>query len=116
VAEGAFEGGLHFHVAEFGDGEVEVVEGFGALFGVVLEEELGELEAREGDLGAMSDLGADLQSLVIIGASLASFAEEERCRPEKASGTGQCVQMSYAEISKCGECLRQDFDWLFVAD
>ena len=30
MAQRPFEGGLHFHFAELADGEVEVVEGFGA--------------------------------------------------------------------------------------
>ena len=48
----ALERRLHLHVAEFGDSEIEVLESGRTLDGIVLEEELRELEACESDLGA----------------------------------------------------------------
>ncbi len=36
VAEGAFQGGLHLHVAELADGEVQMLQRQGPLVGVVV--------------------------------------------------------------------------------
>ena len=35
----------HFHVPQRGDSEVQVLEGFGALVGIVVRQQLGELQA-----------------------------------------------------------------------
>ncbi len=40
--------GLHLHVLELGDGEVEVLDSGVALVGVVVEEQLGEMGAGQG--------------------------------------------------------------------
>ena len=40
MAEGALQGGLHLHVAELADGEVQVLQRLGPLVGVVLQEQL----------------------------------------------------------------------------
>ena len=42
---------LHLHVAQLGDSEVEVLDGGVVLVRVVLQQQLGEVEAYEGDLG-----------------------------------------------------------------
>ena len=60
MAEGALEGGLHLHVAELGDGEVQVIEGVRPLVGIVLKQQLGELEAGEGDFGPEAGVPADI--------------------------------------------------------
>jgi hypothetical protein len=47
MAQGALEEGLHLHLAELGDGEVEVLDGGGALVRVVLQQQLGAPESVE---------------------------------------------------------------------
>src|SRR5439155_6120562 len=66
VLERPLERRLHLHLPELGDREVEVLDRSDALVRVVLEEELGEMETGEGDLGAEADLGADLKRLVVV--------------------------------------------------
>ena len=84
----SLQGRLHLHLAELADGEVEMLQRFGALAGVVRQQQLGELEAGEGDLGAEPDLGAEFQGLVIVGARLLRFAEEGGCSTKMAGWTG----------------------------
>ena len=43
VIQGALEGGLHLHIPKLGHGEVNVFARFLALFGEVIEEQLGQL-------------------------------------------------------------------------
>ena len=45
------------HLPELGNGEVEMLDGLRAIIGVVLQPELGELEARERDLRSVAKLG-----------------------------------------------------------
>ena len=51
MAQGALQGWLHLHVAELGDGKVQVLQRLSPLPGIVLQEQLGELKPGEGDLG-----------------------------------------------------------------
>jgi hypothetical protein len=51
---------LHPHLLELAYGNVEVFERLGAPFTVVLQHELGELQAREGALWAEADPAAYL--------------------------------------------------------
>ena len=44
----------HLHVAELPNGEVEVLQGLGALVRVVVQKQLCEVEPFEGDLGTES--------------------------------------------------------------
>ena len=90
----SFQRRLHLHVAEFGDGEVEVVKGFSALVGVVLEQQFGELEAGEGDLGAKTDLDTELEGLVLVGAGFSGLAEERRGRTKMASWAGEYIVLN----------------------
>lgn len=38
---------LHLHIAELGDGEVQVGNGLGPLIGIVVEQQLGQFKAAE---------------------------------------------------------------------
>ena len=53
----SLQGRLHLHVAQLGDGEVQVLKGLGALVGIVVQHQLGQLEAGDRDLGTVADLG-----------------------------------------------------------
>ena len=44
------------HLAELVDGEIHVLQRLGALVGILLQQQLGELETSEGDLRAEADL------------------------------------------------------------
>ena len=52
MREGSFERGLHPHLLELGDGEVEVRLGLGLLFVVAGEEQFGEAEGGQGLFGS----------------------------------------------------------------
>ena len=45
VLQRPLQGGLHFHVAELADGEVQVLQGLGTFIRVALQQQLGEVEA-----------------------------------------------------------------------
>ena len=60
VAEGAFQSGLHLHVAELADGEIQVLHGLGPLVGVVLQQQLAKLKAGQGYLGPEAYLACRL--------------------------------------------------------
>ena len=55
VLERSLERRLHHHLAELGDGEIEVLDGGWPLVWVVAEQELGQIEPREGNFGAISN-------------------------------------------------------------
>ena len=52
MARGALERRLHLHLAELTNGEVEVLDGGSALVRVVLEQQVGEIEAYVRAAGA----------------------------------------------------------------
>ena len=54
VSERPLQGWLHLHVAELGEGKVQVADGLRLLLRVVLQQQLGELKAGEGYFGAES--------------------------------------------------------------
>ena len=78
MLEGPLERRLHLHLPELGDREIEVLDRCRALVRIVLEEELGEAEASEGDLRPESDLGADFERLVVVAAGF-------MCSPRNAT-------------------------------
>jgi len=57
VSEGTLQGGLHLHLAEFFDVEVQVLEGFSLFIWIMLQQQLGELEPGEGELRAEFHIG-----------------------------------------------------------
>ena len=63
------QGWLHLHLAEFFDGEVQVLEGFFLFFRVVFKQKLGKTKAGEGYFGAEPELGGNPQSFPVVSAS-----------------------------------------------
>jgi hypothetical protein len=70
---------LHLHVAQLGDGEVEVLNGGVVLLGVVVEEHLSEIEMAQGKLGAEAQALTGLDRLFKVGACLSGLTEKQRC-------------------------------------
>ena len=93
MAERPFQRWLHLHLAELADREVEVPQRLGALVGVVLEQQFGELEAGEGDFGTVADFGADFEGLIVVCTSFDRFAEENGGLTKKAGGAGVCITL-----------------------
>ena len=83
VREGALERRLHLHRPELGDGEVEVVDGGDVLVRVVREEEPGQLEAGEGDLGPEAHLLADFEGLGVVGARFVGLPRRLAAPPQR---------------------------------
>ena len=76
VLQRPLQRGLHLHLAELVDGEVQVLQRNGAFPGVVLQKELGKMEASERDLRAEADLGGGLLGLNVEGTRLVRLTEE----------------------------------------
>ena len=65
---------LHLHVPELTNGEVQVFHSLWPFIGVVLQQQLSQLEACEGNLRAEAYLGARFQGLVAVGNGLISIS------------------------------------------
>src|SRR4051794_37802499 len=89
VAECPLQRRLHLHGPEFLDSEVQVPAGFSLLVGWSLDEELSQLEVREGDLRPEADRGADFEGLLVIGARLLAL-------PEKRRGTAENTRVAHS--------------------
>jgi hypothetical protein len=84
----AVEGRLHFHCAEFLDGEVEVLQSSRFFVGIVIEQKLGHLEAREGKFRAKRHFGCDFNRLVVILACFVGPAQQSRRGAQMARYAG----------------------------
>ena len=84
MPQGSLQGRPHLHLAEFIDGEVEVIDGGVALVRVVLQQKLSQVEANQGDLGAEADLFANFESLFVVAAGFVQLAQEIRDRVKLA--------------------------------
>src|SRR5688572_7047702 len=67
---------LHLHVTQLGDSEVEVLDRDGALVGIVLQQQLGEVEAYEGDFGTEPHFLADIQGFEVVTARFRRVLEQ----------------------------------------
>ncbi len=65
----------HLHLAELRDGEVQVLDRLIALVGIVVKQQLGELEAYERYLRPVADLARGFQGLVVVGPCLVGLAD-----------------------------------------
>src|SRR5262249_45829741 len=79
----------HLHLPELRDGEVEVLQSLAPLIRVVVEEEVGEPKASEGDFRTELDLLADVESLVVVGECCDGTTQQLTGIPEMSAATGQ---------------------------
>jgi hypothetical protein len=78
MPEGTLQGGLHFHVTEFGDGGIQVGDGFGLFLWVMFKEQFGQLQPAEGQLRPEAHLGADPDGFLVVVPGLFLPAQQGR--------------------------------------
>lgn len=105
---------LHLHLAELSDGEVKVLQGVLLLSRVMVQEQLGELKAGQGQLRAQPHLGADPDRFLVMLAGFVVSAKEGR-RPTEVAGNDRCPQVHACRRQRvAGKPLEQQFRRLAV--
>jgi len=85
------EGGLHFHVLELGDGKVQVLQSFFLFSRVMLQNELGKLEAGKRQLRPELHLSTDFDGFLIVFAGFIISTKQRRCPAQMARDAGRII-------------------------
>ena len=87
MPEGSFQIGVHLHVPELGDDEVQVGDRLRLFLGVMLQKQLCQLQTAESQFRSELHLRADLNGFLVVSAGFIISFQQGRSPAQMAEVT-----------------------------